>query len=320
MTDGQDPKPLVSVIVVTYNSRDYIDQCLDSVMDSAYPNIEIIVVDNNSSVGTDEHVGAKYPAVTLVQNATNMRFAIGANIGIKKSHGELIFLLNPDAWIEGNCIKELVKKASENTKIGLVGCKIFRPDHFLESAGGAIKISGVTVLNGNRKPDTGAFNAPVEVDFISGTAMAITHDALSQLGLLDPFFHFYYEETDFCWRAHRAGFKVWYTPTAVAHHHGGKSTHAGEWRDEQLEKSRVVFVLINYPFTYLAYWAVLELEAFLRLLASLTIHPRRKTNVWAKVMRLLIVYRYVLRNLNNIIKGRTSRRRGNKWLPRGFAP
>ena len=312
MTDIREFTPLVSVIIVTYNSRSFVEHCLDSVITCGYPSIEVIVVDNNSKDGTADFVGVKYPGVILVRNTTNMRFSNGINIGITKSHGRLIFLLNPDAWIERDCIQELVKTASKGTKIGVIGCKILSPNRFLESLGGTIRVSGRTHLIGNGKPDSKIFTVPREVDWVSGAAMMITRNVIEQLGLLDPFYYFYYEETDFCWRAHKASFKVCCSPTAVAFHHGGRSSHDESW-NRYLQESRVVFVLTNYPFSYLVYWAVLELRGFLLLLASHAINRRKN------MMNLLMAYWHSLHNLVTILRRRISRRGGSSWLPIGFA-
>jgi len=97
MVDSDESNPLVSVIIVTYDSRNFVGHCLDSVIGSGYQNVEIIVIDNNSKDGTADHVSTEYPKVVLIRNTINMRFAKGINVAITKSHRKLVFLLNPDA-------------------------------------------------------------------------------------------------------------------------------------------------------------------------------------------------------------------------------
>src|SRR5437870_485124 len=112
-------KPLVSIVIVTYNSIKFIGPCMDSVVNSTYPNIEIIVIDNESTDGTPEFVSKMYPNVTLMQTGKNLRYGLGNNIGIRKSRGEYILLLNPDTIVENNYISELFAVESSDPSVAI---------------------------------------------------------------------------------------------------------------------------------------------------------------------------------------------------------
>jgi GT2 family glycosyltransferase len=319
---ADEPNPLVSVIIVTYNSRKFIDKCLDSVLGSGYQSIEVVVVDNNSLDGTAEHIETKYPGVVLVRNASNVRFAIGNNVGIRKSHGSLFFLLNPDAWIEGDCVKELVRTAMANPKLGIIGCKVYYPNGLVQSAGGTIMASGHTNLIGHEHRDSRKYSVPGDTEWVLGAAMLVTRDVLERVGLLDPIYYLYFEEVDLCWRAHNAGFGVWYAPTAVAYHYGGQSlTYRGQFDDQKRSRidsvSRVLLVSMNYPLPYLAYWALSEARRFLLLLASHSVHPRKETGLG--IVNLCRAYVFPLKHIDAITKGRIARRNNYSWIPARLA-
>src|SRR5437870_5559522 len=112
-------KPLVSVVVVTYDCINFIGPCIDSVLKSTYPNIEIIVIDNGSEDGTPVFVSKMYPNVTLVQTGKNLRYGRGNNIGIRKSRGEYILLLNPDTIVDHNYISELFAVESSDPSVAI---------------------------------------------------------------------------------------------------------------------------------------------------------------------------------------------------------
>ncbi len=199
--------PKVSIIILTFNSKRYILNCLKSVEKSTYSNYEIIVVDNGSRDGTIDLVKNNFPELKVVLNKENLGFTGGNNLGIKNAQGDIILLLNDDTIIHQDLLKVLVKELMSSDKIGIVGPKIYYMDEpkKIWFAGGKIdwfKGRGYH-LKSNKKQ---------QVDFITGCALMIKREVINRIGLLDEKFFAYYEDADWCQKAKRAGYRVIYLP------------------------------------------------------------------------------------------------------------
>lgn len=311
-TDSSDSfiaskKPLVSVITVTYNSSKFIAPCLQSVLDSDYPLVEVIVVDNDSKDDTVAIIREEYKSIVLMESRTNLRYGAGNNLGIKSSHGELIFLLNPDATIRKDCISAIVNAWLEDSTIGIIGCKVYYSEsNLLQSVGGTINISGKTRLLGDKKLDTGQFEVLRNVQWVSGAAMMISRQALRRIGLFDPIYYLYYEETDLCWRARKAGMRVICLPTAIAYHFGGHATRSASLLlTRYMQASRVVFVLKNYELSMLVIWLAKEAESLLSNLFHKMVHDNSRSSL----RNIIFAYFYALTVLPQILLGRSRNRR-----------
>lgn len=199
-------------------------ECLASLAALDYRNTQIIVVDNGS---TDDSVAAireRYPDVILIRNERNVGFAEGNNIAIRQAladGADLLMLLNNDAVVAPQTLTALVEAATRNPQIGIVAPVIYsysEPEH-VWCAGAAIDWrNGATVRlqdSVRRQPD-GA--APQVVDFVSGCALCIKREVIEKIGLLDPRFFAYYEDTDWCVRAVKAGYLCAYVPSSCVWH------------------------------------------------------------------------------------------------------
>ena len=119
----------LSIIIVTWNAKKYVAECLDSLQAfSNNPNAEIIVVDNASTDGTPELVRDSYPGVTLIRNEGNLGFAKGNNVGIRRSTGEYVLLINSDVHVLDHCIEQIVEYMKQNPQVGLLGPKMLGAD------------------------------------------------------------------------------------------------------------------------------------------------------------------------------------------------
>jgi GT2 family glycosyltransferase len=259
--------PLVSVIIVTYNSAKFISQCLESVMASDYRAVEVIVVDNDSTDGTPSMVRKSFRHANLVEGGTNLRYSGGNNLGIMKSHGKYIFLLNPDATISTNCLSMMVETFARDPCIGVAGCKVIQPSTATISfAGGYIdEVSGRLKIVGDKTMDVGQFETQKDVQWTDGAAMMISRSALKEVGLFDSTYHFYYEEVDLCWRVSMVGLRVVYVPRAVAYHFQGHSLKSlgSSWKTSYWGESRVIFVVKNFESLNLIRWTTREAALFL---------------------------------------------------------
>jgi GT2 family glycosyltransferase len=239
--------PKVSVIVLNYNGRKYLKECLDSVLRTDYYNLEVIVVDNASDDGSPEFVKKHYPQVTLIENEKNLGFCEGNNIGIRKATGEIIILLNNDTIVDSKWIKEILKKA-EDPKVGIVGCRLYFPgSKIIQSLGFRMRFLGYWESIGAGQIDNGQFDKFGCVDYVSGAALAVKTKVLDKIGLLDPTFYAYGEDVDICYRARQAGYKV-VTSNAIVYHYGSLSWNRFPIRKMYLvQRNGIQFILKHYP-------------------------------------------------------------------------
>lgn len=214
-------KPPVSVIVVTFNGQQYISECLSALLSSDYPSLEIIVVDNASSDNTLKELEKYGGKITIIKNIKNLGFAAGNNVGIKKSHGEIIILINQDAIVKKNSINELVNSFTKDEKVMISGSKILYPNsRKIQSAGGILQKNGLTNHIGYGQEDTGQFDTMREVDYVTGAAMGIRKTLFQKTGLLGEVYRpAYFEELEKCIQAKKLKYKIVYQPKSEVFHY-----------------------------------------------------------------------------------------------------
>jgi len=209
--------PKVFAIVLNYNGRDVLLPCLDSLYKSDYPNLEIVVVDNNSKDGSLEDAREKFPRFHFIKNSENIGFGAGNNVAIRfalEKMADYVFLLNNDATVEPDTISNLVAEAEKDGESGILSPIIFTPDKNVWFAGGKIiwkKMRTAHIF----KPFS---DSPYETAYVSGCAMLVKKDVFKKIGLFDEDFFLYYEDADFSWRAKKAGFELKMVPDAIAYH------------------------------------------------------------------------------------------------------
>jgi GT2 family glycosyltransferase len=259
---------LVSVIIVNWNARGHLRECLQSVSMSTYSETEVLVSDNGSTDGSQEMIRTEYPFVKTIQNSENLGFAVASNVAVLSAGGDFLFLVNNDAKIHPECVKKLLKVACSDRKIGILGCKVYltgRGAKILEHAGGVIYPSGYTTNIGYLQSDRGQYNLVRDVDYVVGAAMMVRRSVIERVGLLDPLFGLYYEETDLCYRARKAGFRVVYVPDAIVHHLRAMTVdrlYSEQAKRDRMETSRVAFVLKNFDAPMISKWIMHELRMF----------------------------------------------------------
>ncbi|HLW67958.1 MAG TPA: glycosyltransferase family 2 protein, partial [Gemmataceae bacterium] len=244
--------PLVSVIIVNYNGRRYLPDCLGSLERQRLPRgeYEVIVVDNDSTDGSVEWVKEAYPAVKVIALKENVGFARGNNLGLRPARGEYIALLNNDAVAEPNWLHEAVATLEVSPKLGGVASKIrFHDDpRVLNSTGLVLYRDGRGGDRGFREEDRGQFEQEDEVFGPCGAAMVVRRELLDDLGGFDERLFLYYEDLDLAWRARLRGWSFHYCPKAVVQHvHCGS---AGEWSPRfcfYVERNRALVNCKNAP-------------------------------------------------------------------------
>ncbi len=229
----------ISVVVVSYNVREFVKQCLTSLNRACFDgSVETILVDNNSYDGTVEMVQRRFPQVRVSENSENRGFAAAANQGIAASGGEMVLLLNPDTILEEQTLQVLADYLHEHPDVGCIGPKILNSDGSLQQA---CKRSfphpwvALTRLLGLARlfPKSrlfGQYNLTYldpdqthAVDAVSGSCMCITRRVIEEVGPMDEAFFLFGEDLDYCYRIHQAGYEVRYHPATQIVHYKGQS-------------------------------------------------------------------------------------------------
>ena len=235
----------LSVIVVSWNVRDLLRRCLQSILaavDGSAPprTLEILVVDNASADGSAAMVQAEFPTVRLIANDRNRGFTAANNQGLAASQGRYLLLLNPDAELMDSALAEMVGCMETHPEAGVLGPQLLYPDGSVQSSrrrfptlATALVESTVVqewwrdnrVLRRCYMLDTPpAPGEPQPVDWLVGACLLVRRAAYEQVGGLDEGFFMYSEELDWCRRIKGAGWQVLYLPTARVIHHEGKSS------------------------------------------------------------------------------------------------
>lgn len=228
-----------SVIIVNWNTKDLLRNCLRSVYERGGDvDFEVIVIDNASTDGSAEIVKKGFPQVTLIENSQNRGFAAANNQGIAEAQGRYALLLNSDTVILDKAIQETVSFADAHPEAAVVGCRILNPDRTLQpscfmfpsilnmllSSTYLYKLFPKSRFFGRERMTWWGRNDIREVDVVTGCFMLVRREAIEQVGMMDEAFFIYGEETDWCYRYKHAGWKVMFTPCAEIIHLGGQST------------------------------------------------------------------------------------------------
>ena len=222
-------EPKIGIVIVNYNGESFNEDCLNSIFNSKYTNYEIIVVDNASKDNSVEILKNKYfKRVKLIELDENLGFSMANNIGINyaiENRFDYVLLLNNDTIINDDMILTMVK-ASENGKY-VISPKIYYYDNkqLIWSAGGTIEWDkGITIQYGMDQKDSDVTEKKCEVNFATGCCMLIPTDIIKKVGLLSDEYFLYYEDTDYCVRICKAGYKIIYEPEAVMYHRVSAAT------------------------------------------------------------------------------------------------
>jgi hypothetical protein len=230
---------VVSVIIVNWNAREYLLQCLASLTPAACRHaMEIIVVDNDSSDGSPEAVEAQFPHVQLVRSGANLGFARGNNLGVARSRGRYLAFVNSDVKVLPNCLTTLVDYCDQHPDVGVAGPRVIGGDGKLQrSCRGFPTVWNMfcrALALDAMFPRVKMFSGyelgywPQEtlrsVEVLSGCFWLVRREALEKVGLLDEAFFMYGEDVDWCKRFWDGGWKLMFVPAAGAIHYGGASS------------------------------------------------------------------------------------------------
>jgi GT2 family glycosyltransferase len=217
--------PLVIAVILNTNRREDTLACLESLHRQDYPRLEIIVLDNACSDGSNEAIRAQYPRVQIISLEDNLGYAGNNNTGIQAavSQGaDWVYILNEDIVLAEDSVRRLVEAAESDPRVGMAGPMVYHHEHpeVIQSAGGELTRFWLSRHSGQNQPDQGQYSSTRPVDWVSGCAILARRDVIEQCGPLDARFFYYWEETEWCVRARRAGWTVLFVPEAKIWHKG----------------------------------------------------------------------------------------------------
>lgn len=217
------PVPMIGVLIVTRNRRDDLLDCIDSVFRSTYPRLAVYLVDNASADGSCEAIAERHPEVCLIRSEENLGFAAGNNLGLPKlleDGMDAVFLLNDDVVIAEDTVDQLATRF-DDPSIGVLAPKVlvYSNPNMIWAAGGMVDSrTGVAIQRHYGETDQGQADQITEVDYAVGCAMLVKSEVIRRVGLLDSRYYMYYEESDWCRRIRRAGYRVLYVPESRVWH------------------------------------------------------------------------------------------------------
>jgi len=214
------PKKIVSVVIPTFNREQEVLACVESFYKSDYPSFEIIVVDNASVDNTVFQLNSKYPSVKVVRLQENFGASVARNEGAKNSLGEYICFVDSDNTVDVKMLSELVRLIETDERIGLVGPKMryLKDPTRLWYAGADINLlTSRTRYVGINEIDNGQHDVVREVGHIPNLWL-IRRSVIEKIGLIDTSYVMHYEESDWAMRAHLAGYRILFCPTAITYH------------------------------------------------------------------------------------------------------
>ena len=298
--------PTVSIIVLNYNGRKYLDNCFDSLEKISYPKnkTEFIMVDNASSDGSVSYVTKKYPWIRILSLDKNYGFTRGNNEGVKVASGEYVVFLNNDVMVDPNWLTELVKTVLPKPEMIVTSKSLFFDKReVIDHIGSKATIIGRSFcLNFGRKDDN-VEKSPKFVVQPYGASMLVKKKIFEKIGKFDEDYVTSLEDTDFGLRAWLLGYEIMYVPSSVFYHVGGGT---GGWGNRISEimvfhgtKNSYLNILKNYDFKHTVQGVIISL--LYNVLAILqSIKDRRKSGI----IPVFQAHFWVIKNLRPIFKKR----------------
>jgi len=298
----------ISIIIVNYNTENYLNYCLNSIIRNIKGiNYEIIVVDNNSSDNSVNFIKKNYPTINIIQNHENYGYAKANNQGLKLAKGNFILLLNPDTEIRNNTIVDMFEFMNRNPRTGISGCRVINPNNKLQwdSCGSfltpyllALKKIGIETLIpyhrhiGKRLLYYWPRDSIRKIDWVSGVCMLIRKETMKNVGLLDEGFFAYMEDMDYCRRAALKNWTVYFLNYPKIIHKVSSSWQ--KYSKQQIFislKSEKLYLTKYYGrFGFVSFKIFNLIGSYIKLLANLAINHKKESKDH------LMILKWVLKN------------------------
>lgn len=276
----------LSIVIVSYNVRTFVEQCLDSVQKASRGiDVEVFVVDNASADDTVEVIGRRYPWVHLIANTSNLGFAGANNIAIRQSVGEYVLLLNPDTVVGEDTLRHSLAFMDAHPEAGGAGVKMHNEDGTVAPESrralptpwvSCLKMLGFTKrYYMSHLP----WDEPAQIEVISGAFCLLRKKALDEIGLLDEDFFMYGEDIDLSYRLLKGGWQNWYLPYPIIHYKG-KSTQKSDYRYVHIfYQAMLIFFRKHYGHQSFFYTMPVKMAIYFRAAIALTDILRKKLHL-----------------------------------------
>ena len=242
----------LSIIIVNWNTKDLLLQCLESVYQTIKRvEMEVFVVDNGSMDGSIAAAKGRFPEVKFIQNEINLGFARANNQALSLAKGRYLLLLNPDTQVKKGAMERLISFMDAHPEAGGAGAQLLNSDGSRQNSIANFPSLATELLNksllrwffpsvfpGKERN----YPEPIEVDSVIGACMVVKRDAIEPVGLLDEGYFLFLEETDWCYRMRRTGWKIYHVPQAEVYHFQGKGV------EMEKKKARVEYYRSLYRF------------------------------------------------------------------------
>lgn len=291
----------ISIVIVNYNTRDVTSEAVASVLrHSGGLEVEVIVVDNDSQDGSVETLRAAFPQVTVVDTRHNGGYAWGNNVGLHCARGRYVLILNPDTLLREGTLETALAYMETHPEVGILGAEVVPEDGnrqltvFRFPSLGKLfwrlvvpnRIIRKSRLFGDQRYASRGYDRIMDVDAVAGCFMLLPRPVVDQVGPMDDRFFMYSEETEWCWRVGRAGYKVRYNPDVKITHYGAVSTgQTSPWKSVEIARSHILFLRFTQgPLvarTATALMLISELPRAIWLLPTLlTGRKTQKAEIW----------------------------------------
>jgi len=270
-------RPRVVSIILNTNRREDTLACLSSLAASTYEGHKAIVLDNASTDGSTEAIRSAFPEVDIIPLAGNLGYAGNNNVGIEAAvaaGAAWVLVLNEDTFVAPDCLARLIDVGESDQRIGILGPMVYHDGEpeVIQSAGGKFSRYWNAFHLGQNTPDEGQFAEPHDVDWISGCAILVRRSVIKQIGMIDPRYFYFWEETEWCLRASKAGWRIVHVP-------GAKLWHKGVQRDYRPQPVVTYYATRNRLLTLAkhrapAFVRMIAWLQIIRTLASWTVRPK----------------------------------------------
>ena len=266
----------LSVVIVSYNVRELLTACIDSVVKASEGiDAEVFVVDNKSADDTVEVISRDYPWVHLINNKENLGFSKANNIAIRQSEGEYVLLLNPDTVVAEGTLRGAVEFMDQHPEAGGAGVRMHNADGTLapesRRAVPTPMVAARKMLGFTKRYYMSylPWDKPGKIEVISGAFMMLRRKAIDQVGMLDEDFFMYGEDIDLSYRLLKGGWQNWYLPLDIIHYKG-QSTVKSDFRYVHVFY-QAMLIFFRKHYSHLSFFFTLPVKIAIYFRASLAL-------------------------------------------------
>lgn len=308
ISKNKEKEPLVSIIIVNFNRKKMLKNCINSVLQSDYPNLEVIVVDNNSSDGSCEMLKEEFSKVRLLEERKNIGYAAGNNLGIFHARGEFIVLLNNDTIVCNSWLTELLIKAKSHPEHFYQPKILFINSKRINSTGNKINLFGFSYPSDIGKIDFNQHKGLKKANYASGACVLASRKLIDEIGLLDESHLFaFYEDVNWGWRASLLGHSSFCVSSSIIYHKWG-GTYGNQISPKKfqlIEQGRLATILKNYSLRSLIALSpfMLLIEIFLITYSSIIGLGQAKITAYSNIfknMSFILEHRKILQKKRKI--------------------